>query len=465
MLRATKVAEEAGVPGVAIVASGFMRQAKITAKLMGMPDLAMAEYPGQIPLDSPDAFADKVWNKVLPAVVDQLSTPIHETVAGPAEPADRDIVFAGTLDQVQEHFDNREWSDGLPIVPPTRERVAEFLTWTDRDPGEVMGILAPEFREATIWSIAVNGVMAGCRPEYMPVLIAAVEAIADPDFRLVDAGATPGWEPLVVVSGEIVEALNFNTEVGSMRVGRRANSTIGRFLRLYMRNVAGFRPGSTDKGSIGLTFNVAMGENEAAIRSIGWDPLRVDLGFTRDDNVVMVQSALAVSMPVYIGGTDPQFMAGPLVRYMEGTTGPWSVTGLMFSRWHPLIQMCPAIAEGFAKGGWGKNRIQQYLYEQCKTSARWMELCQLHATGQDLTLKGLVERGSAPPVYAASDDPERLVPLLLRPEWTRIVVGGDPEKNQCRIYINNHEQGAPTARRIRLPADWRQRLKRADHGA
>ena len=85
---------------------------------------------------------------------------------------------------------------------------------------------------------------------------------ADPEFRLVDAGATPGWEPLVMVSGDIVDALEFNTEVGNMRIGRRANAAIGRFVRLYMRNVAGFRQGSTDKGSIGFTFNVALAEDE-----------------------------------------------------------------------------------------------------------------------------------------------------------------------------------------------------------
>src|SRR5207253_8650980 len=142
-------------------------------------------------------------------------------------------------------------------------------------------------------------------------------------FRLEDAGATPGWEPMVVVSGELVDALNFNTEVGSMRVGRRANASIGRFMRMYIRNVAGFRPGTTDKGSIGLTFNVAMGENESAAREVGWDPYRVDLGFAPEDNSVTVRSVLAVSAPVYAGGLEPEVLARPLARYLAGTAGPW----------------------------------------------------------------------------------------------------------------------------------------------
>ncbi|MBM3345022.1 MAG: hypothetical protein FJY55_00755, partial [Betaproteobacteria bacterium] len=211
MLRATKIAEETGVPGVAIVSTGFMKQAKATARAMGVPDISIAEYPGVIPMDSADTLADKVWNSVVPAVVEALSTNTTQSAADEAEPGPRDLVFSGTLDEVQEYFDAREWSDGLPIVPPTKAKVEAFLAWTDRDPGEVIGVLPPEFREATVWSVAVNGVMAGCRPEYMPILLGIAEAISDPEFRLVDAGATPGWEPLVVVSGQIVDALEFNT--------------------------------------------------------------------------------------------------------------------------------------------------------------------------------------------------------------------------------------------------------------
>ena len=345
-------------------------------------------------------------------------------------------------------------------MPPTRERVEAFLAWTARDPDEVLGVLPPEFREATVWSVAVNGVMAGCRPEYMPVLLAAVEAIADPGFRLEDAGSTPGWEPIVVVSGELVEALGFNTGVGAMKVGRRANTSIGRFLRLFIRNVAGFRPGSTDKGSIGSTFNVALAEDEQAVRDLGWAPYRVDAGFAPEDTIVTVQSVLAISAPVYAGGTDPETLVRPLVRYLAGTAGPWAFTALWYSRWHPLIVMSPAVARGFADLGWGKAEIRRYLFEHTTISARWLEHYPLHPAGAEVPLRDLVERGSAPARYAESDDPDRQLPMLLREEWTSIVVAGDPQRNQSRIYVNNHEQGAPVSKRVELPADWRERLRR-----
>ena len=463
MLRATKIAEETGVPGVAIVSTGFMKQAKATARAMGVPDISIAEYPGVIPMDSADVLADKVWNSVVPSVVEQLTTNKTASAAEAPEPGPRDIIFSGTLDEVQEYFDAREWSDGLPIVPPTKSKVEAFLAWTDRDPAEVIGVLPPEFREATVWSVAVNGVMSGCKPEYMPILLGIVEAIADPEFRLVDAGATPGWEPLVMVSGDIVDALEFNTEVGNMKIGRRANASIGRFLRMYMRNVAGFRPGTTDKGSISYTFNVAMGENEGAIKELGWDPVRVDLGFKKEDNVVLVQSVLAISAPVYSGGTDPETLARPLVRYLAGTAGPWNYTALVFSKWHPLIQMSPAVAHGFANLGWGKKEIRKYLFDNTKIGARWLEHYPLAVGGAEIPLADHVSRGSAPALYTASNDPKRLVPMLLKEEWTNIVVAGDPGRNQSRIYVNNHEQGPPVARKINLPKDWRERLKAGKH--
>ena len=458
MLRATKIAEAAGVPGVAIISSGFMQQAHATARAMGIPDASIAEYPGMIPMDTDDQLADKIWNKVLPSIVSSLSTDMPSTITQAVEPAPRDTIFSGTLAEVQEYFLDKEWSDGLPIAPPTLELVDAFLAWTDRDAQEVLGVLPPEFREATVWSVAVNGVMAGCRPEYMPVLLAVVEAIADPDFRLVDAGSTPGWEYLILVSGNIVAALDFNTEAGNMKMGRQANASIGRFLRMFVRNVAGFRPGGTDKGSIGFTFNVALAENEAAIDKLGWAPVREDLGFKPEDNMVMVQSVIALSMPIYNGGTDPETLAWPLVRFMEGTAGPYAFTALVFSRWHPLIVMSPSVAEAFAGHGWGKREIRKYLFDNCKIDARSVEHYQLHVAGKEVPLSELVRRGSAPALYAESDDPKRMLPMLLREEWTTIVIAGDPGRNQSRIYINNHDQGPSVSKRIGLPRDWRARM-------
>jgi hypothetical protein len=415
-----------------------MRQAQSIARALGIGDAWIAEYPGVIPNDSSELFEQKVRECIVPGLREGFATTAGPSVVA-AEPERRSVVFSGSLDQIQEHFSQQQWTDGLPIIPPTPERLKAFLRCTDRDPDEVLGVLAPEYREATVWNVAVNGVMAGCRPEYLPILLAAVEAIADPEFRLEDAGSTPGWEPLVIVSGELTRALDFNTEGGAMRIGRQANASIGRFLRLYMRNVAGLRtpPGGTDKGSIGLNFNVALAENEAAVAAVGWPAFRVDQGFSAEDNVVTVQSVVAISPPI-----------------LATTCGPWSFTGVWYKRWHPLLVMSPSVAHAFAADGWSKDDIRRNLYEQLKIEARWLDGYPMHVAGAAVPLADLVRDRVAPALYAASDDPDRLVPILLRPEWTNILLAGDPGRNQCKVYVNNHEQGPPISKKVQLAAGW-----------
>ena len=157
-------------------------------------------------------------------------------------------------------------------MPPTRERVEQFLRCTDREPDEVLGILLPDSRAATIWSIAVNGVMAGCRPEYMPVLVALVEAMADPYYGVEHSGNTPGGETLIILNGPIIKELGFNYTQGVMRDGFLPNTSIGRFWRLYLRNVAGFLPHKNDKATFGNTWRVVVAENEDVVKELGWEP-------------------------------------------------------------------------------------------------------------------------------------------------------------------------------------------------
>jgi hypothetical protein len=172
VLRASAAAERAGVPTVSIISSGFIKQAELVAKGLGFPDLAIAEFPGVPMTYGPEQFEKQVEEVLLPRVIDGLSKPRKSEVENThaAEPDQRDIIFSGTFDQVLSHFYEKSWSDGLPIVPPTLDRVDRFMRFTDRDPAEVIGVCAQAYREATVWSVAVNGAMAGCRPEYMPIL-------------------------------------------------------------------------------------------------------------------------------------------------------------------------------------------------------------------------------------------------------------------------------------------------------
>ncbi|MBI2907056.1 MAG: hypothetical protein HYX92_05310, partial [Chloroflexi bacterium] len=189
MVRASAAAEKAGVRTVSIVASGFLRQAGAIAKALGVENMPIAEYPGVPLVDSKEDLRRKVLDAIADNIVKGLTTPL-KSAPREAEPGPRDIVFKGSLDEVQEFFYKNMWSEGLPVIPPTLDRVQKFLRFTDRSPDEVLGTLLPENRQATVWNVAVNGVMAGCRPEYMPILVAVVECISDPEWRIEDAGST-----------------------------------------------------------------------------------------------------------------------------------------------------------------------------------------------------------------------------------------------------------------------------------
>src|SRR5690606_15768593 len=126
------------------------------------------------------------------------------------EPGRKDIVFTGSFDEVNAYFLQQGWSDGLPIVPPTLEKIEAFLRHTDRSPDEVLGVMHPSLAAATVWDVAVNGVMAGCRPEYMPLLLAISDIMADPEYGMRHGGSTPGWEAMIIVNGPIREELGLD---------------------------------------------------------------------------------------------------------------------------------------------------------------------------------------------------------------------------------------------------------------
>ena len=164
------------------------------------------------------------------------------------------IVFRGSYDQVYEHCLENIWTDGLPVVPPTPEKVRDMLRFTDRRPDEVIGILAPAKRAATVWSVAVNGVMAGCRPQTLPVLLALAEAMAEPRFHVEHVGTTGGWTVLILLNGPIIGQLGFHSGQGVMRPQHRANITVSRALRLMLVNIAGYRLGETDMATFGRNY-------------------------------------------------------------------------------------------------------------------------------------------------------------------------------------------------------------------
>ena len=195
---------------------------------------------------------------------------------GPAAPTFR---LDGSYADINRHYQERGWTDGLPIVPPTEDDVGEFLRWVDRHPQDVVAVLPPRQGEATVERIAINAVMAGCRPEYLPVIITTIEALADPAFNLDSIQATTHpVAPLVIVNGPVARELGINAGYNAFGQGFRANLTIGRAVRLVLMNVGGGLPGTGDRSTQGSPAKIAycVAENEAASP---WEPLHVEAGF------------------------------------------------------------------------------------------------------------------------------------------------------------------------------------------
>lgn len=434
---------------------GFTQSARAIGKQAGI-DLRVATYPGVISTHDRATVTKNIEDVLVDQIVAQLTAreAAAEVSADNAEPGDREIVYQGTFEEVNEHFQRNQWSDGLPIVPPTLEKVEAFLRHTDRAPGEVLGVMHPSQAEATVWKVAVNGVMAGCRPEYMPVLLAIVDVMCDAEYGMKHGGSTPGWEAMIIINGPIRGQLGFDDKQGSLRPGNQANTSIGRFYRLFARNVPRFLPGTTDMATFGQMFRAVVAENDEACAGMGWEPLHVTRGFKPEDSVVTITSVRTSSDPFSTAGASAERHLDLIVDWVKRMIEPYqSSRGYVES--HVLL-LTPVIATILAKAGYSKRDVAEYLKQHATVPARYYEwhmmLADHHTPGT--TLAGLVEKGELPAAWRLSSDPERLVPLMLPETQWLIVVAGDPLRNRSSIYRQNFKQGYATSRKIAWPKAW-----------
>ncbi len=452
--------EAAGVPSSSLVCQGFVSQAAATSVGLGMPNLPVALVPGHPGVQSAEELERNIVEVTVERVIENLTRPQAQARAS-AEPGARDIVFAGGFDAVNRYFSENELSDGLPIVPPTREKVEAFLAFTGRDPDEVLGVLLPDSRAATVWSIAVNGVMAGCRPEYMPILVALIEAMADPRYGVEHSGNTPGGETLITLNGPVIKELGFNYTQGVLRDGFLPNTSIGRFWRLYLRNVAGFLLHKNDKCTFGNTWRVVLAENEDALQEIGWPSNSVEMGFAPGDNTVTISRYTGGNAIASLSGSTPEqmlpYLADAVVRQVS-----WQVmftVGQGMGTLRPLILLSPILAQTIAKAGWSKADVKRYLFEHARIPAWQFERILREWTQKPIW--NLAEEARAariPKVFHESDDPDRMVPLVWEPDHYMLAVTGDPLRTNAYVFAHNGVLGFPVAKRITLPHDWGQRL-------
>ena len=450
MLRASAACEAAGYPTSSLTCEGFFKQAVATSIGLGIPNIPLALVPGHIGNKSAEQLRHDILEVTLDDVIKNLTvTPASK--GNSSEPGPRDIVVRGGFREVNRYFIEHEYSDGLPIVPPTKEAVEEFLKYIDHDPDEVLGVMLPDKRAATVWNVAVNGVMAGCEPQYMPILVALAEAMADPRYGVEHSGNTPGADTLIILNGPIIKALGFNYTQGALRDGFQPNTSVGRFWRLYLRNVAGFLLHKTDKATYGNTWRVVLAENEDVLQQIGWEPNSVEMGFKAGDNTVTIARYTGGGALSSVTGSTPEemlpYVADSVLRFNN-----WQIT---FTTSHgngtlrPLIVLSPIIAETIAKAGWSKLDVKRFIYEHARLPA-WKFEQQL----RDWNIRGVwdlkddVTHGRIPKVFYESDDPNRLVPIVWKPEDYMIAVTGDPLRNNAYVFAHNGFLGYPVGKKI-----------------
>ena len=415
-----------------------------------MPNLPVAAVPGHTGVQSKEELRRNILGVTMDDVIRNL-TGETGTASQETEPAARDIVFRGSFDDVNRYFYEHELADGLPIVPPTQAKVEQFLQYTNREPDESLGTVLPDSRAATIWSIAVNGVMAGCRPEYMPVLIALVEAMVDPEYGVEHSGNTPGGETLIVLNGPIVKELGFNYTQGVMRDGFIANTSVGRFWRLYLRNVAGFLPHKNDKATFGNTWRVVVAENEDVVKEIGWAPNSVDMGYAAGDNTVTIARYTGGNHISSLSGSTPEEM---LPYLTDGVVRQYSwqimfTVGQGMGTIRPLILLGPIIARTIAGWGWKKQDLKRHFFEHARMPAHMFERILRDWTVKPTwNLTEEVASGRVPKVFCESEDPNRMVPLVWKPDDYMIVVTGDPARNSAYVFAHNGVLGYPVAKKI-----------------
>lgn len=456
-MRASVAAEAAGIPTVSLVCEGFERQALATGRGLGFDALALAVLRGHVDSQS----YDEMVSALLRSTVDQIVAGLgdddvvddDEVPTGASEPSALDVAVSGSIDDINRVFRDRGWSDGLPIVPPTHERVEAFVLPSGHDPWRIIGPARPSGRDITVWSVAVNGVMAGCRPEDLPVLLAIAEVLADPHYGVEHSGNTTGADAIIVLNGSVISDLGFNHGPGALRDGSPANTTVARWLRLYLRNVCGFTVEEHDKATFGNSSRVVLAEDEAALAEIGWSPLCGEFAIAPGDDAVTMARMNSGLIIGSVFGSTPAEIVPYLADGLARVTG-WDLThvyGLGQGHYRPLLVISPIIARVFGRAGWSKDDVRNALFEHARIPAwkfekligEWSNL----TTGRR-TLFELAGDGLVPPAFAESSDPNRLVPIVTSPDKFVIAVAGDP--NRMNAYVMSHDgpHGDWTSKRI-----------------
>ena len=433
--------EKAGIPTVAIAAQSFARAWQSCVDGWGQPTAAYVIIPHATTGQQPDfirSMVDEQIDAIIQGLTDYPASrgPVTARTSGGATEVftvEMDASPEG-LDAVNRFLAERDWSDGIPVVPPTPELVERMLAGTSRSPQDVLMVMEPGFGVATVEKVAINAVMAGCRPEQFPILLAAIDCLAQPEMNHRDMQVSGHTEaPLILVNGPIAQRAGINCGTSAMGPGvvNSANTAIGRALRLCLINIGYCKAGTGDPNFIGLPtkFGMCIAENEELSP---WQPYHVDQGFQPHESAVTVVTVTGPGDILDSGSRshkDTLNNIAQLMYYPGSGNGSW-IRGWQSAQvghtnqrvsypgpYHPIM-LSPSRAVILAQAGFSKRDAQEWLHERCRVSLK--EAIGSRGVPRDENGRWL----NHPELQALENDPDATIPMLESPEQYLLFVTG-----------------------------------------
>ena len=456
-------AEYIGIPSVMIAAPGFDTQAKTTAYNNGVPALRVAVYPGAFASHTEEQLKQNTREVLWPQILEMLTEPITQQEIDenqqlqPTDP--QEVVFSGTIDEVNEFYNDMMWSDGMPIIPPTIERVEEFMNYTDYRWNRTIAVLSPSYRQSLVWHVAVNGVMAGCKPEYMPLLIALTKAMTSGEFRRT-LGSTHAWVPYCWVNGPVARQLGIDH--GQGQINEQANVAIGRFLNLAMLNLAGYYVKQDRMGTFGYPVSWCLAEDDEACLRVGWNPHHVRQGLQLNQSAVTAASTLLWGNNMPPATTDGekimQLLAWDITERCQLALG----SGVQFTNRAILMteEVAALLQEQYGTIDNLEDQLiltaRRPLYE--RTFAHYYANPGSAIDPDKVSFEEYMQRlqeeenaeMTATPVWYACDDPQMMTIPTMQKGETAFIVTGDASRNK----IQTMPGGGMSTVAVELPADW-----------
>lgn len=459
-------AEYIGIPTVTVGAPTFIAQIHSTGVNRGVPVLRTAEYPGAFASHSTQELLKNTRETVFPQVVKGLTEAITQAeidlYANDGKRPYDEIIYYGNFDEIQAYFRVNDWTDGLPIVPPTDEKVRHYLEFTPYEAGDILGTYALAYRECTAYTVAANAVMAGVGPEFMPLCIAFVKCMGNGEWRR-PLASTHGWSPYAWLNGPVARQLGI--DCGQGMISEETNKALGRFIDLAMLNIGGYYVKENRMGTFGYLSAWTFAEDEEACARVGWQPYHVTQGYGWNDNTITAGSALQWGNNVTPATDDPSqimtLMAWDITEKQQnglGNTNPQVYRTVFITEY---------VARDLAQLYASKDQLENALIETARRPLYMRAYANYWAnTGSQQYGKYTFEQY----YNKLKNDPDELAAVTETPVWlegitddtrietiatmrkgqTPLLLTGDTDRNKFQVMPGGGYVTVP----IELPENW-----------